>query len=69
MAHNNDTIIAEKKRSLLPALKDLIQDLITIEQDVAELEFKDSKIAQKRIRIALAEHKSKIDDFKHNINE
>jgi|ETNvirenome_6_30_1030629.scaffolds.fasta_scaffold278591_1 hypothetical protein len=57
------------KRDLLPTLKDLMDDLIKLDTDVAKLEIKDSIYPARRIKAGLLEHTRKCDDFKRQVEE
>ena len=58
----------ERKRELIPLLKDLIHDLVQLDKDFAKLEIRNSITIIRRVKRSLLDHQKNTDNLKKTID-
>ncbi len=59
----------ERKRDLIPLLKDLIHELVELDKDFAKLEVRNSIMIIRRVKRGLINHKVNTDKVKKAIDD
>ena len=60
--------VSERKRELIPLLKDLIHDLVQLDKDFAKLEIRNSITIIRRVKRSLLDHQKNTDNLKKTID-
>ena len=60
--------VTERKRELIPLLKDLIHDLVQLDKDFAKLEIRNSITIIRRVKRSLLDHQKNTDNLKKTID-